>query len=111
MCLDQHDRVNIEVLLLGNRPSNGIEDLLDDRRVAFPLDLLDDDQSLPAINLGAKCRCSSRPRPGMASLDRRLDVVGVDISPLQDDQVLEASGDEKVAIAQEAQVACPQEPQ
>ena len=46
---------------------------------------------------------------GMAVRDRRLDVLGVEVAPANDDQVLDAAEHEQLAIDQRAQIAGAQE--
>src|SRR5262249_49318788 len=102
----QPDGVQFEPVPLGDGPADGRDDLVD---LAFPLaeplDLVDDDEPLLAPRLDGERRAPLRPERGAAPLDRPLDVVRVDVPAPDDDQVLQAAGDEQLAVAQEPEVA------
>src|SRR5205085_1286274 len=56
-----------------------------------------------------KRRSVTRPQSRMTALHRQLDVLGSVVRAPDDDDVLETARDEQLAIAQETQVAGPQE--
>ncbi len=85
------------------------DDRLDVGVLALPLDLVDDHEPLLAADLDGERRAPLGPERGVAPLDGPLDVLRVDVPAPDDDQVLEPPGDEQLAVAEEAEVAGPQE--
>jgi hypothetical protein len=76
--------------------------------VTVPIDFLDHEEPLLAIDVHGEGCAGARPKSRMTILDRELDVVGVVITPPDDDQILDSACDEELAIAQETQVAGPE---
>ena len=107
--LDQPDRVDVDVVLLGDRAADRRDDLVDHRLIAIPLDLLDDRQPLLPVDLDGEGRGAAGAERRVAPLRRPLDVLRIDVPAAEDDQVLEPAGDEELAILEEAQVARPEE--
>jgi hypothetical protein len=79
------------------------------RREVAALDLVDHHQPLLAVDLDRERRAGARPQRRMAALRRQLDRVRRVVAAPDDDQVLEAAGDEQLAAAQEAEIAGAQE--
>ena len=96
--------VDADLVLLGHGPADRRRHLLHlpDRR---PLDLVDDHEPLLAPDLHRKRRAAPGTEAGMAGFRRGLDVLGIVVPPVEDDQVLEPSGDEELAVADESQIA------
>ena len=99
------------VMLLGHRPANGANHGLDverqpgasrrfshgratTARLVARLDLGGDDQSLFAGTIDRECGTARRTQGRVALFDRQLDILGVEIAAADDDQVLQAAGDE-----------------
>src|SRR6476661_1771067 len=61
-------------------------------------------QLLAALGADAECRRVPGTQVRVAALRCELDVVRVEVPPLQDDQILQPPGDEQVAAAQGAEV-------
>ena len=77
--------------------------------IGIPLDLVDDRQPLLTATLDGEGRRAARLERRVASLGRPLNVLRVNVSPAQDDHVLDPARDEELAVLQEAQVAGPEE--
>ncbi len=91
-------------MLRRHRAANGVEDRVE-ARLLVPLDLLNHDQLLPAVDFRHERRSAVGPQPRMALLDRPLDVLRIVVHPVDDDQVLQPAGDEQFAVPDEPQVA------
>ena len=109
----QHDRVRrASSCCLGHR-------LADRTRHEHPADiepahtvavhLVHDDQPLFAVDVDRERRATSPRAAGWRCLDGPLDVLRVVVAPAHDDQVLDAAGDEQLAVRDEAEVAGAQE--
>ena len=97
--------MDVEVVLLGDGAADRPDDLGDVGPFDLPLDLVDDDEPLVAVDLDGERRAPFGPERGVAPLDGPLDVLRVDVAAADDDQVLEAAGDEQLAVVDEAEVA------
>lgn len=69
--------------------------------IASRLELDDGDQILGALQRDRYCRYPT----ACDLLDRRLDVLGIVIAPTDDQQVLDATDDEQLALGDETQIA------
>lgn len=74
-----------------------------------PLDLLNDDQPFGCIALDdGKSRSETRTQGRIGRLDRVFDVLRVIVAAANDDDVLDASGDEEFALfIQHAEISSP----
>src|SRR5918997_1918750 len=68
------------------------------------LNFLENDEPRLTVAVDSKCRTSAAAQTGVARFNRMLNVLGIVIPPAQDDQVLEPSSNEELAIVQKAQV-------
>ena len=107
--LEQHDGVDVQLVLLGDGLADRREDRLDRPRPGLALDLVDDDQPLLAVAPRPRTPRRRSAAARVAPLDGPLDVLGIDVAAADDDQVLEPAGDEQLAVAEEAEVAGAQE--
>ena len=73
--LDQPDRMDLDLVLLGDRPADRRDDLVGVLPLGMPLDLVDDDEPFLAIRLDREGRAAARPERGVASLDGPLDIL------------------------------------
>ena len=93
----------------GNRRA----DRLDRRvgvQVAMPrLDFLDDHQLVVVLHLDRERGAVAHPQSRVGGIDRLLDVFRIVVPPANNDQVLQPAGHEKLLLADEPQVAGPQE--
>ncbi len=105
---DQPDGVDRQLMLARHVAANGFEHLVDFARL-MTFDLVDDHQPGLVVHFDAQRRAATGPDGRMALLDRQLDVVGIVVQAVDDDQVLEPTGDEQLAVLEEAQVAGAQE--
>ena len=72
---------------------------------ASPLHFGHDDQSLATGHFHGKRRDGLRLNPLARTLDGQLDVLRIAIDAADDDHVLDAAGDEQLAIDQKPQIA------
>ena len=105
---EQADGVDIQLMPFGHGPPDGRDGLVG-LPAGMPFDLLDDDQPLLPAGLDGEGRPGVRAQGGVALPGRPLEVLRVDVAAPDDDQVLEPAGDEQLAVAEDAQVAGPEE--
>src|SRR5206468_2986811 len=72
------------------------------------LDLEGDDQSSTVLALHFESRAATRTNGGIAFLDDLLDILRVDLATANDDDVLQATGDEQLSIVKKSEVAGPE---
>ncbi len=98
-------RRTLRFVLFGDGPADCADDLGRVARLDVALDLVDDDEAFLAPDLDREGRAPFGPEGGVGLLDRPLDVLGVDVASPDDDQVLEAAGDDELAVPEEAEVS------
>jgi len=98
-----------------DRQLAGLADRLPDRaqhlvRVGLGAraELLDQDQPLGAVLLDGERRAAVASECRVAPFDDLLHVLGVDVAPVDDDELLEPAGDEELAAAEEPEVSGPE---
>ena len=64
-----------------------------------------DDQAFFVCNLNRKRRATSRPHRRMALFHRQFDFLRIEIAAVDDDQILQAAGDEQLAVSKKSQIA------
>ena len=64
-----------------------------------------DDQAFFVRDLDRERRATSRPHRGMALLHSQFDFLRIEVAATDDNQILQAPGDEQLAIAEESQIS------
>ena len=99
--LDEHDGIDRQFVFGGDGAADGLENGIQIGLLAA-FDFLDDDQLLAAVFFHGEDPAAIEPQPRMALLDGQFDVLRIMIDAVEDDQVLEAAGDEEFAVLNEA---------
>ncbi len=108
----EHDLVDVRLVLFGDGPADRGGDLLDllpRAHAGLPLDLQHRHQPLLAALVDRERGAAAGAQAGVAALRRELDILRIEVAAPQDDQVLDAAGDEQLAAMEEAEVAGAQE--
>ncbi len=105
---NQRHPIDRHLVFDGHLAANGGDDL--GQLFAFgPRGLRDDDQPFAPRHFGHHGGGRHPFQQIVALLNRLLDILRVAIHPADDEHVLQAAGDEQLAVVQEAEVAGPQE--
>jgi|GEM_PF-6800528 len=108
----QGDGMDRQVMFLGDRAADAGRDGGQVRRRHAAFQFLHQHQPLAVFCIGSLDReggAVALAQRGVGALRRPLDVLRVVVAPADDDQVLQSSGDEQLAIVDEAEVAGAQE--
>ncbi|HEX7185403.1 MAG TPA: hypothetical protein VF756_26500 [Thermoanaerobaculia bacterium] len=96
-------------MLFGDRPADRF-DRLGRVCVAAAFQLLDDHQTLPALNVNRERGTAAWPESRVAALNRQLDILRVEVAPADDNQILQTSGDKQLpATVDKTEVTSAQE--
>ncbi len=106
--LDQGHRVDRGFMSLGYRPADG-RGQLPGIALEAAVDLQDHRQPLLVVRVDREGGGAARAQRRVAPLGRQLHVLGIEIAPAQDDQILQPAGDEQFPLEQETEVAGAQE--
>lgn len=90
---DQHDRVQRNLVLVGDRLANRCEDRLAIERPQMGALHFLDDRNTPVGFVQSKDSPHSRGKTFVARPDREFDVLGIVVCTANDDQVLDPAGD------------------
>ena len=106
--LDQDNRVRGELVIPRHGLSNGAHDTAKVRFSERAPDLLHHDQPFVAVDLDRERGHAPGTQDRMAGFHGFLDILRKVVSPADDDQVLDAAADEKLAVVKETQIPGPQ---
>src|SRR5688572_2553752 len=98
----QHDRVRLNLVVRRDARVDRSHDLIGIGLAMGTLHLMCDDESLGAVPFNCKRRAHAAVQSGMAGLYRLLDVMRIVLDSADDDQILNAPGDEQLAVAVKA---------
>ncbi len=106
---DQHDVPRIDVVLVDDRRADGAHDrgCVDLLRFG-PRHFLNDDKALLVLMLDAERGSERAVECGMRCRCGGLEILRVVIASADDDEILDAAGDEELAVAEETEIAGPQ---
>ena len=102
---DEHQRVHLRVVLIGDGLADGAGHGIAGIGTIVALDFVHHDEPFHAVDVQGKRDPRSRSEHRMAGFHRPLDVLRVQIAPAQDDEILQATGDEEVSLVEEPQIA------
>ena len=88
--LHQRDRVHRQIVLFGDRPADRREYFRQVSSATVALDFLGHDQAFTVFVHGKRCT-AVREQRRMASLDRKLDVLGIMIATVDNQQILQSA--------------------
>ncbi|CAM3290567.1 hypothetical protein COSO111634_10390 [Corallococcus soli] len=106
---DEGERVQPQLMRRGHLLADGARDLLHRHGLLARVRLVHQHQPLFSLHLHGEGRATPRPHRGAGMLRRQLDVLGVVVATADDDEVLDAAGDEELRALEEALVAGAQE--
>ena len=100
--------MQFDAMFLGNGFADGRSDL---GRIQagkrLPSDLTNHDETFFALHFDCEGSTGIHLQGRVAGFDRRFDVLRIMVPTANDENVFEAAGDEKLAIFDETQIACP----
>src|ERR1051325_116268 len=101
---EKRDAVNFQFMAVRDSLANRVHDLLRLRTLKMTPDLDDDGQPLLALDLDGEGRADALSQSSVTLFGCPLDGVRVVIAAPDNNQVFKASGDEQLAVLEEAQI-------
>ncbi len=102
--LSQYHRADGQLVFLRDRAANGRHDFGKVGAAAVALQFANDDEILLMV-AHAKRRTTECAHGRMSFLHRQLDILGIAIAAVENEQVFEPAGHEKLAIGHETKIA------
>ena len=106
--LDEDDCVGLDLVALGNRVADAADEGEGAGLPKVLVDLVDEDELLLLADLDGE-RSAAAHLDALVSVGGGLDVLGVVVLAVDDDEVLLAARDVELAVVEEAEVACAEE--